>query len=362
MSFMSLISILSIISVLVLVFYRLYLHPLRHIPGPRLAAITILYGGYHDIVLHGNFVKHIQYLHTVYGPVIRYGPNHVHFSSPAAYGEIFSPTSRVMKDPEFYHIFGIYQASFAFLDTAKSKARREAMGGMFSRRTVVGAQAVIVKHLERLCNALAATSGPVNLWLASGCLGIDITMDYVLSEDFGTLDIPGFRHPIVSQQTAISEAFWAMRYFPVISLILALPWVQRKLLPPLTPVLEMRKGMAERAKNHMVSPVAHKPTLLFHRLADPSAKGGAASEKSMEDEAQNLFFAGTEPITTTICVGTYHILLTEGVEERLLEELVGVWPEVKAPPPSYEALEKLPYLVFLPPYLPHTSHFFSPLS
>ena len=73
----------------------------------------------------------------------------------------------------------------------------------------------------------------------------------------------------------------------------------------------------------------------------------------MEDEAQNLLLAGTDTIAGAIAVGTYHILATEGVEERMLEELVGVWPDLKAPPPSYEVLEKLPYLVCTPsPPLP----------
>ena len=356
MSFMSLIFILSIISALALVFYRLYLHPLCHIPGPRLAALTTLYGAYHDIVLRGTFVKHLHKLHTVYGPVLRYGPNHVHFSSPSAYGEIFSPTSRVTKDPGFYHSFCINEASFAMVDPAKSRARREAMGGMFSRRAVVGAQGVVVKHVERLCGAMAAAGGPVDMWRASGSLGIDITMDYAFSEDFGAIDLPGFRHPILVQQAAISEAFWLLRYFPIIGLVMALPaWVQRAVLPSLTPVVEMGGGMGKRVRSHMAKPIACKPTLLLHRLSDPSAKGGAASERSMENEAQNMFFAGTDTTTSTIGAGTYHIIVTEGVEERLLEELVGVWPEVKAPPPSYEVLEKLPYLVFLP--LPHASRF-----
>jgi hypothetical protein len=46
---------------------RLYLHPLAHIPGPRLAALTWWYEFYYDVIQPGQFVFHIQKLHKKYG-------------------------------------------------------------------------------------------------------------------------------------------------------------------------------------------------------------------------------------------------------------------------------------------------------
>ena len=49
--------------------YRLYLHPLRRFPGPRLAAITHGYEFYHDVVRHGMYIWEIEKMHQIYGRV-----------------------------------------------------------------------------------------------------------------------------------------------------------------------------------------------------------------------------------------------------------------------------------------------------
>lgn len=49
------------------VIYRLYLHPLAKIPGPKLAALTYFYEIYFNIVKPGMFVWEIKRLHEIYG-------------------------------------------------------------------------------------------------------------------------------------------------------------------------------------------------------------------------------------------------------------------------------------------------------
>lgn len=46
---------------------RLFFHPLAHIPGPRLAALTWWYEFYFDAVQPGKYVFKIQELHKQYG-------------------------------------------------------------------------------------------------------------------------------------------------------------------------------------------------------------------------------------------------------------------------------------------------------
>ena len=67
---MSTIIWLSIASLLFLasaIVYRLYLHPLAGVPGPKLAALTSWYEFYYDCVLGGKYCFKIDELHKQYG-------------------------------------------------------------------------------------------------------------------------------------------------------------------------------------------------------------------------------------------------------------------------------------------------------
>ena len=50
-----------------LAFYRLYLSPIAHFPGPKLTAITAWYEVYFDVYKGGQFVYEIQKWHEQYG-------------------------------------------------------------------------------------------------------------------------------------------------------------------------------------------------------------------------------------------------------------------------------------------------------
>lgn len=68
--------------------YRLFLHPLSRIPGPRLAAVTNCWLAYH--VRNGHMLQLGKTLHTKYGPAVRVGPNEVWFNTKDAFRLIYS--------------------------------------------------------------------------------------------------------------------------------------------------------------------------------------------------------------------------------------------------------------------------------
>ncbi|KAI2464794.1 cytochrome P450 [Annulohypoxylon bovei var. microspora] len=79
--------------------YRLYLHPLAKIPGPRLAAITSLWYVYQ--VRKGRMMVLCRDLHKKYGPVVRISPNEVSFDSKEAYQAIYTGSQFIEKG-DFY--------------------------------------------------------------------------------------------------------------------------------------------------------------------------------------------------------------------------------------------------------------------
>lgn len=47
--------------------YRLYLSPIAKFPGPKLAALTLWYEFYYDVILDGKYTWEIEKMHQKYG-------------------------------------------------------------------------------------------------------------------------------------------------------------------------------------------------------------------------------------------------------------------------------------------------------
>lgn len=47
--------------------YRIYFSPLSKFPGPKLAAATLFYEGYYDLVKDGQYPWRIREMHQKYG-------------------------------------------------------------------------------------------------------------------------------------------------------------------------------------------------------------------------------------------------------------------------------------------------------
>jgi hypothetical protein len=91
--------------------YQLLFHPLAHVPGPRIAALTNLWKVYqiYGMQLHELLLE----LHEQHGPVVRIGPNDVHIQDTEAVvtiykgGRAFPKTSYYNSWQAFNHnVFG----------------------------------------------------------------------------------------------------------------------------------------------------------------------------------------------------------------------------------------------------------------
>lgn len=68
--------------------YRLLLHPLSQVPGPKYAGVSNIWLAYQ--VRNGRTVELGKELHRRYGEMVRVGPNEVWFSSKEAFDIIYS--------------------------------------------------------------------------------------------------------------------------------------------------------------------------------------------------------------------------------------------------------------------------------
>lgn len=75
--------------------YYIFLHPLRKVPGPRLAKITELWRT--NRYFRGYWHRDILELHRQYGPVVRISPNEVSIVSPELAKTIYSYSGGTQK-------------------------------------------------------------------------------------------------------------------------------------------------------------------------------------------------------------------------------------------------------------------------
>lgn len=111
-------------------FYNVFFHPLRHIPGPKLAAATYIPEFYWDVLRGGMYQKRILLMHEKYGmtnpkhhfnmssdvlsrpltteldnyaitlgPIVRISPNEVHCNDWRFIDEIYASGSRKRDKP-----------------------------------------------------------------------------------------------------------------------------------------------------------------------------------------------------------------------------------------------------------------------
>ncbi|TEB28399.1 cytochrome P450 [Coprinellus micaceus] len=310
--------------------YRLYLHPLSAFPGPALAGATGWYETYYEVYKRGKMVEKLEALHKRYGPVVRMGPNKLHFSDVAAYDAIYTNRD-FRKTSQFYDVFLASEASFGTVDNKFAKARRDLLRSFFSRKGVLKLENVIQDTIDRLIISLANKVGspkPLDLHRVFSCITMEVISAYCFAKHYDAINYPDYAYPVALALHMSNRMGCVAQHFPIVlDALFSLPdWLVRFVSPDALAFPDFR------GTRH-----------LFHHMLNPKSGQEVPSEKSLKQEAAVLIAAGTETTANACAHAVFHVLTNPHVKERLKKELVEAWPDVEAPI-SLERLEKLPYL------------------
>ncbi|KAF9459675.1 cytochrome P450 [Collybia nuda] len=324
--------------------------PLRKFPGPLLASWTRWYKGYYDVVKDGGFLSHLEDLHRIYGPVVRTGPNELHFTDPKAL-DIYSVGSKFTKDPFTYAAFGQELSSFGTVDPHFSKARREVLNPLFSRRSILKLENVVQEKVDKLVSRILSYQGvkPCNMSMAFRSAALDIITSYCFAQSFDTLDEPDFRHPLPIAISSAITVIWTLKYFPFLKFISdhAPNWLAVWLLPVTKGYFDIFDQLSHYLDGILANPetleAAGHETIYHHLLSPNKLHQKIPSKKSLLDESLTLLGAGSETVGSTVTMGVFHVLNNPIVYRKLVQELETSWPDSTVPM-TYQALEKLPYL------------------
>ncbi|KAG2418560.1 hypothetical protein HFD88_001661 [Aspergillus terreus] len=302
----------AILTLIWVLLRRLHHAGLSRFPGPPLAAVSGLYKTYIEVLQQGCFVHKLEELHARYGDVVRTGPNELHFSSPAAYMDIYNMNNRWDKDPALYEAFGESDSSFGRLSYRDAKERKNVLQSLFSKKAAVQAHRLVESKVVELCKAFEKSQGgPVDLLAAFRCLSIETIAYIFCGQSLGAIESPTFDAPIIQSMDEGS----------------ALQFLEK----------QVRSLVADRRE---LQKLPHTSTI-YHLLLGPEV-ANPPSQLSILEETQTQVFAG-ESSGLTLMHGSFHIIQTPRVYRKLREELMAAWPDLEQPP-SLATLEQLPYL------------------
>ncbi|KAF5389069.1 hypothetical protein D9757_004994 [Collybiopsis confluens] len=320
---------------------------------PVFAALTDWHEVYHDIVRGGGLVAEFDRLHRLYGPVIRVGPNKLHFNDRRAYHDIYG-NATLVKEPGFYHSITVHapQGSAALIDPDESKKRRGLLGPSFSRQAVIQLGHTIQEKVDQFIALLTehhySPETAAKVSDAYRSLTTDIITEYCFADSTNTLAHPNFCHPMVTSVRDFVKRVWIQRHFPfIVEFTLGAP---QKMILWLLPAFKSHIAMKEKYENQ-IDDLINDPSALsatdhetiYHHLLNPKDPGMKLSKSTLAQEAFTLLAAGSDTVGHVSTVGTYFALKDRSILRRLTEELVEAWPD-KGRPMSFVALEKLPFL------------------
>ncbi|RDW89918.1 cytochrome P450 [Aspergillus mulundensis] len=342
--------------------YNITLHPLSSFPGPRTWAAS--YAPRFIASITGNLELSIKQLHETYGPVVRYSPSELSFTSPTAWKDIYGfGDNAPIKDPSFYSLIHLSRDKSNSIFTAGNDDHprvRKALSYAFSERALREQEGIVKGYVDLLVQRLRRLAG-------SSCSSADkdqglARVDLVEWYNFTTFDIIG--------DLAIGQSFncllgskyheWVHGFMSTIKLgayVRAMAVCTHDAFPQLLRLLAPRR-LTEARRRHLEfvgrsteerlakGLEYEKPDFISCLLkGNGRVKGEHAPLSAGEVEANTnfLLLAGTETTATALSGTTYYLLKNRDALRKATAEVRGAFgreDEIS----FVAAAERLPYV------------------
>jgi cytochrome P450 len=203
--------------------YRIFFHPLCHVPGPLLPKISSLWLHYHAYI--GDEATTIRQLHAIYGPFVRISPNEVDISDADAIQPIYVSKGGFPK-ANCYANFDIdgHKTIFSTTDHEYRASRAKAVTPLFSTKALRENEIALWGCVDRMIERLRSESEskrPINVLNLTRSLAVDAVSTHLFRENYNGVSEQG---PTLSV-SAFVDAFVAVgRFFYLPTVVFA--WVE----------------------------------------------------------------------------------------------------------------------------------------
>ena len=171
---------------------------LRRFPTPSLFAMTPFWLMYHNS--KGRRFHAVDEAHRRLGPIVRISSNHISFSNPSAFKEIYNYGSQIIKD-DFYETIADGNPSMAQTASKQEHGfKRRNLAHVFSAQKIIDMEPRVVKIVETLCQKILLKSQGQNMG----------PNDIYHADETGAFDVRPWLN--MTSFDVITSIFWSSEY------------------------------------------------------------------------------------------------------------------------------------------------------
>ncbi|KAL9484575.1 hypothetical protein ACSS6W_003364 [Trichoderma asperelloides] len=325
------------------VIYYLWFSSLAKIPGPKLAASTLLYEFYYEVICSGKYTRHIEKMHEKYGPIVRISPYEVHIKDPDFCLEAFSPVKKLDKYGWWYRVFGGPGATVSTEHHDVHRSRRATFKKFLSPVAVRDFVPTIVEKVKQaglIMSHHAHMGKPLNMSNLYRCIAADTVSAYALPASLNMLDSDDLGEEFQSGLRLFFEAATTMRFLGFLQpLMMIMPDLifKRLLTDPARSLIKLIRTIQKPADIEK-----SRPCLLDRIKTNNYRENGDFRERLLQ-EAEQFIIAGTETTGYALSVTTFYILQHADIQKMIRQELIDAEISINDDL-EISSLQNLPYL------------------
>ncbi|KAH7134399.1 cytochrome P450 [Dactylonectria macrodidyma] len=309
--------------VLTRIAYNIFLHPLRHHPGPKLWAATRLPWCWNQY--RGRLNHRLVQLHAEYGSTLRVAPDEISYNSETAWRTIYGHRAIEMKkDPIFSLVTPTGVPNIMTADRMTHSRHRRLLSHAFSEKALREQEGELVKYCAKLLAQLEveAAKGPVDLAEWYHLTTFDLIGSLAFGEDFSCVDT-GKAHPFVASIKSVSRELIMSQMSKYYGINALRNWF-------LKGSTTSRVANAHRAREMVESRIARGPTSsrrdFWHYVlaADDTKSGDKDRSLSLDEMVVNAFsiaIAGSDGTATALTATTFLLLTHQHVYQQLRDSI-----------------------------------------
>jgi len=313
-----------LLSRVLLIFYRIYFHPLRSFPGPTLWTVSDLPYTYTNNI-SGTGVRQIAELHRIHGPIVRVGPNRLALDGSIGWTQVFA--RRPASEPEYEKTPGYFPpgAEYAIIGSPHQAHRRQRkqLGHAFSDAVIHDHEKTINSYVQLLVQRIqehADSKEKVDIVKWLNFTTFDVIGELTYGEPFGSLQSSHYHPWVLSIFTGIKADSFARacRAYPIMGALLSFLFRSKVTKGAENRQLGMAKGRARMELGIQLK--GQKDFTSYMMQTDREGRPGLLPTEIMAN-SPILVVAGSETTASALSAFFFYLNNTPQAKQVLVDEI-----------------------------------------